>query len=82
METAKDLIYAGLGVMSEIKEKFEKSFNDLAERGKKEDEKHIIGDFFKGIEEMEQNFKTKIEDLKSKVNSAIKKEEEVKSEKK
>ena len=70
MGTIKDIVYAGVGIASEIKEKAEEKYNSLVEAGKKYEEekgKSKVSEFFNTIEETTEKYTPKLDELKAKL---------------
>ncbi len=57
MESKKNIMYAGLGLVKQEEDKFKQRFDLLVLKGKKIDTegKNLINDFFKTIDEMKEN---------------------------
>ena len=60
-ESIKKMVYAGVGLAAQATEKFEKTVNDLIQRGKISDKegKKIVDEFFKKTEKKKDSFESR-----------------------
>lgn len=65
METIKDIMYAGLGLVKQSEDKFKDRFDLLVLKGKKIDTEgnNLITDFFKTVDEMKESTNEKYNEI-------------------
>ncbi len=65
METIKDIMYAGLGLVKQSEDKFKDRFDLLVMKGKKIDSEgnNLITDFFKTVSEMKESTSEKYNEV-------------------
>ena len=65
METIKDIMYAGLGLVKQREDKFKDRFDLLVLKGKKIDTEgnNLITDFFKTVDEMKESTNEKYNEI-------------------
>tara|TARA_R110000824_G_scaffold230854_1_gene418528 strand:+ start:675 stop:1109 length:435 start_codon:yes stop_codon:yes gene_type:complete len=75
MESLKNVMYAGLGLVKHTDEKLTEKFESLVSKGKKIDEegKNLVGDYFKIVEDIKKDADEK---FTTKLNSSIEKIED------
>lgn len=73
MDTLKNMMYAGLGLVKHTDDKLRKQFDSLVVKGKQKDDKNLVKNYFNLVEDIKNNVDEK---LTKRLNSNIDKVEE------